>query len=250
MNGVNVGTPYSSAAKTAALTAIGGDSFPSTLPELLQQVIIALNANVGGDIQIGAVEIKNASSDVRATVGAGSGLSSADNALAVGGQIGGFQSNPSASFTRPADTTAYASGDLVANSTTAGSVTPMTFTIARLAAGSVTIRKGRLRKTGTSTTNAGFRLHLYTVSPTVTNGDNGVWLSNQSASYIGAIDFSSSNALAFSDGAGINGAPLIGSDINIKLASGQNLFGLLEARAAYTPASAEQFTLTLEAFQD
>jgi hypothetical protein len=28
----------------------------------------------------------------------------------------------SASFTRPADTTAYASGDLVANSTTAGSV--------------------------------------------------------------------------------------------------------------------------------
>lgn len=29
----------------------------------------------------------------------------------------------SGSFTRPSDTTAYASGDLVANSTTAGSVT-------------------------------------------------------------------------------------------------------------------------------
>ena len=32
-----------------------------------------------------------------------------------------------ATLTRPADTTAYASGDLVANSTTAGSVTPLTF---------------------------------------------------------------------------------------------------------------------------
>lgn len=48
MNGVNVGTPYSLAAKTAALTAIGGDSFPGTIPELLQQVVIASNANSGG----------------------------------------------------------------------------------------------------------------------------------------------------------------------------------------------------------
>ena len=84
----------------------------------------------------------------------------------------------------------------------------------------------------------------------MTNGDNGTWLSTQSATYVGAIDFSSSNALAFSDGAGINGAPLIGSDISVKLASGTSLFGLLEARAGYTPANAEQFTITLEAFQD
>ena len=63
-------------------------------------------------------------------------------------------------------------------------------------------------------------------------------LSTQSSTYVGAIDFSSSNALAFSDGAGINGAPLIGSDISVKLASGTSLFGLLEARAAYTPANA------------
>jgi hypothetical protein len=48
VNGVNVGTPYSPAAKTAALAAIGGDSFPGTIPELLQQVVIASNANSGG----------------------------------------------------------------------------------------------------------------------------------------------------------------------------------------------------------
>jgi hypothetical protein len=37
--------------------------------------------------------------------------------------------NPSASFTRPNNTTAYASGQLVANSTTAGSVAPMAFVL-------------------------------------------------------------------------------------------------------------------------
>ena len=41
---------------------------------------------VNSDIQIGAVEVKNGSDDTRAVVGAGSGLSSASNALAVGGQ--------------------------------------------------------------------------------------------------------------------------------------------------------------------
>lgn len=182
--------------------------------------------------------------------GTGSTLDGNANALAIGGQIGGFTANPSITFTRPADTTAYASGDLVANSTTAGSVTPMSFSVGRVAAGSFTIRKARLRKTTTTTSNAGFRLHLYTSSPTVTNGDNGAWLSNQSAAYVGAVDFAAANALAFSDGAGINGAPLIGSDLNIKLASGQTIFGLLEARGAYAPGSAEQFTVTLEAFQD
>ena len=45
---MNVGTPYSQAARDAALAAIGGNSFPSTLPELLEQVVIASNANGSG----------------------------------------------------------------------------------------------------------------------------------------------------------------------------------------------------------
>lgn len=203
-----------------------------------------------GDIQIGAVELKNGSDDTRAVVGAASGLSSASNALAVGGQVGGFTLNPSANFTRPSDTNVYASGDLVANSTTAASVTPLSWTIGRVAAGSFSIRKARLKKSGTSTTNAAFRLHLYTSSPsTITNGDNGAWSTSHSG-YVGSIDFSSSNALAFTDAAGTNGTPVVGTDINIKLASGQTLYGLLEASAAYTPANAEVFTIELEAFQD
>lgn len=45
MNGISVGSPYSTAARDAALAAIGGDSFDNTLPGLLQQVVIASNAN-------------------------------------------------------------------------------------------------------------------------------------------------------------------------------------------------------------
>jgi hypothetical protein len=73
----------------------------------------------------------------------------------------------SASFTRPADTTAYASGDLVANSTTAGSVAPLTFSnVVRVNGAGGLVRRAKLRKTGTSTTNASFRIHFYAVTET------------------------------------------------------------------------------------
>ena len=155
---------------------------------------------------------------------------------------------PTAAFSRPADTTAYASGDLVANSTTAGSVTPLTVTVARIAAGSGMIRRVRVRKTGTGVTNASFRVHFYRTSPTVTNGDNGVFLSNQSANYMAACDVSS--MIAFSDGAAGNGSPNIGSEINFKLPSGTDIFALIEARGAYTPVSGETFTLEVEVLQN
>jgi hypothetical protein len=160
----------------------------------------------------------------------------------------GYITNPSASFTRPADTAVYAVGDLVANSTTAGSVVPMEFTVSRVAAGSFMLRRARLLKTGTSLTNANFRLHLYTTSPTPSNGDNGAWLTGHSG-YLGAFDFSCDRV--FTDGAAaISGFPLSGSEIAVKLASGDKIYGLLEARGAYTPISAEVFTPTLEDLQN
>ncbi len=150
---------------------------------------------------------------------------------------------PTTSFTRPADTTAYA-----ANSTTAASIVPMSFTVARVAAGGGMIRRCRLRKSGTGITNALFRLHLYKASPVPTNGDNGAWLTDQAANYVGAMDITFDRV--FSDGAAGNGVPLSGSELNFKLASGQIVYGILEARGVYTPASAEVFTVTLEVLQD
>ena len=59
--------------------------------------------------------------------------------------------NPSASFTRPADTTQYAVGDLVANNTTPGSVTPLSWTLqSSNIIGPCSIYRARLAKTGDS----------------------------------------------------------------------------------------------------
>lgn len=164
------------------------------------------------------------------------------------GSVGGKAVVASANFTRPADTTAYASGDLVANSTTAGSVAPMSFTAARVAAGSGMIRRARLRKTGTGVTNASFRLHLYTASPTPANGDNAAWSTDKAANYLGAIDITVDKT--FTDGSAGNGVPNTGAEINFALTSGQIIYGLLEARGAYTPGNAEVFTVSLEVIQN
>ncbi len=153
---------------------------------------------------------------------------------------------PSANFTRPSDTTAYASGDLVANSTTAGSVVPLTFTIDPSGGGGdYLIRRIRLKKTSTSTTNASFRLHLYLGSPVPTNGDNGAWLTSESI-YIGAFDVTVDRAFTdFSKGIGV---PVTGSEVSFATHPSGTVYGLLEARAAYTPASAEVFTVVMETY--
>ncbi len=154
--------------------------------------------------------------------------------------------NIAVSFTRPNDTTAYASGDLVANSTTAGSVVPISIPLGNLAAvtnGITRITRARLIKTGTSATNANFRIHLYQASPTCANGDNGAWSTSKAADWLGNIDVAS--MLAFTDGCTGTGSATAGSEMYLRLTGG-TIFALLEAKAAYTPVANEVFTLILE----
>lgn len=150
----------------------------------------------------------------------------------------------SATITRPSDTTAYASGDLIANSTTAGSVTPLTFYVGY--GTGFKINRVKVKFNSTTPTNAKFRLHLYGASPTPTNGDNGAWLTTES-SYLGAVDIDAS-ALTFSDSTSAYGiyvntalteTPILDMGIN------GVLYGLLTATAAYTPTSGEIFTISL-----
>lgn len=153
--------------------------------------------------------------------------------------------NSSANFTRPNDTTAYASGDLVANSTTAGSVSPLTLTLANPSQGQTLIVRCRLSKSGTTATNANFRVHFYDASPVVANGDNGAWSSNKAANYLGYIDVAS--MLAFTDGCTGFAGVTAGAEMRIRLsAGGASIYALLEAKADYTPAAQEVFTLTAE----
>ena len=136
-------------------------------------------------------------------------------------------------FVRPADTTAYANGDLVANSTTAGSVTALTFATPGLTKGIGMIRHVRLRKTNATATNATFKLHLFNTSPLApTNGDNGAFVPAGIAGYLGQVAITMIAGTAGCAGVASAAIPVTG-------ATSDTLYGLIEATAAYTPGSAE-----------
>jgi hypothetical protein len=155
----------------------------------------------------------------------------------------------SANFTRPADTTAYALGDLVANSTTAGSVTPLSFSnVVRVNGVGALVRKAKLRTGNTTLSNASFRIHFYATTETLSVGDNTAIVLPDTANYRGTIDITFDKA--FSDGATGFGIPAVGDSILVNPASGTSLFAIIEARAAYVPTSAQVFTVELEILQD
>ena len=143
------------------------------------------------------------------------------------------------SFTRPANTTPYSDLDLVANSATAGSVSPLSFNIGESGG---FLQGIRLSKSGVTATNATFSVHLYGASPTVANGDNGA-LSTNVSSKIAEVELAI--MVAYTDDAAsitwAGGTPL---PEKIPLPHGI-VYALIEADAAYTPASAEVFTLEL-----
>lgn len=155
-------------------------------------------------------------------------------------------------FTRPADTTAYASGDFVSNSTTAGSCTPVD--LKAQAGVGATIRRARLRKSDAGVTNAAFRIHFWagTTAPTFTNGDNAAFLpAAPSLSYLGACDIAA--MVSHTDGATGAGGPVSGQgeDIIFRLEGiTSKLYAAVEARGAYTPVSAETFVVMAEVDYD
>jgi hypothetical protein len=145
---------------------------------------------------------------------------------------------PTVSFTRPADTTAYAAGDLIANSTTAGSVVPLAFPVK--SSGMVV----RARLDWGSTAALSWRLHLFTVAPTVSAGDNAAFAAAVAAGgYLGALDWISTQVIG-TRSFGI-GVPSVGAGMAFG-SEQQTLFGLIESRGAYTPTSAESFVAALE----
>jgi hypothetical protein len=157
-----------------------------------------------------------------------------------------------ATLTRPADTAAYAALDAVSNSTSAP--VPLTFTdIAPVVGGnggSGYIVKARMM-TDQATFTGRIRLHLYTASPTAIN-DNAahtmLWANR--ANRIGSIDFPA----AATEGSGSNAAFAIATPgtgniaLAFKCATGdQSLYGLVETRDIFTPASGQNFYFELTA---
>lgn len=175
------------------------------------------------------------------------------------------------SLTRPNDTVQYTSGDLIANDTAAGNVVPMSATMP-LSRG-FNLQNIILTKSSPTTTMAYFRVHFYTESPTVQNGDNGAWYTTSSG-HLGDLTVDCTGRIFFdnaigygiysltpagsgavsshSSGSTSSAAPTSASDITPYFPTQQDttIYALLEARDGYTPIANETFSIQLSGYVD
>ena len=188
--------------------------------------------------------------------------------------VGGFTPDVYAEITRPADTTAYAAGDMVTDTTTAASVVPLRFPACRTDNGSGIFTGARMIKSSDTTTNASFRLWLFGATPFAAGSfpaDNAAitFTYASMARFLGYIDFTTfidAGSMAVAEGLmGRSVAPFskrFVGDTSVVSTDAPNLsgiqpvpasrilFGMLEARAAYTPTSGEQFRIWLDVQAD
>lgn len=159
------------------------------------------------------------------------------------GAVSGQGTVVAVTLTRPADTTAYAALDTIADSTSAPTIISFA-NVARVNAGTGYIVKARL-ETNQSTNVARFRLHLYHTTPTAIN-DNAactvLWANR--ANKIGFIDFDP----AITEGTGSDVAITLNASARLKFtcATGsKTIYGILQTRDAFTPVSAQNFYIEL-----
>ena len=179
------------------------------------------------------------------------------------GEVGGHATVVGGSFTRPGNTTAYAANSLYANSTTAGSVVPVSAAMCRNNGGHGALLAASLSISNPLAYNHSFRLHLFkgtTSSPFVSTavGDGGTWTANVAS--VAAIERATIDVTLSdkgSDGAKGWGTRNIGSTAN---AGGvvsydcntgvSNMYWLIETLDAYTPTNGETAAVAGEVVQD
>lgn len=156
------------------------------------------------------------------------------------------QKTAKATFTRPANTTAYAGGDCVCNSASAPVL--LEFKLGEAAGSNGYITNAKIVKSGAVIANALFRLYLFNKSITPVN-DNAQFplLFANAEAMIGFVDFEMTT-----EGTGSDAALDIITNINMRFANDplitdQLIYGVLVAKAAYTPASEEEFMIQLTA---
>lgn len=156
--------------------------------------------------------------------------------------------------TRPNDTNTYAAGDVITNSTSAGSATAFTFSnVVRKAGGSGTIVAASLLDSANQTLKLLADLWLFHTLPGL-DGDNAAFTPTDAEmdNVVAVLPFSAYFVGDATSGAGGN-VRLIWSDIPrpFTCASGvRDLYGVLVARNAYVPVAQEIFTPKLGIFWD
>lgn len=203
---------------------------------------IILNAMSGGDTmaaeEIGGIKFENVKVNLGA-YGVNDGPVSDTNRLPA--KVGNIIASET-SFTRPSDTTTYAAGDAVNNSTSAPTV--LTFTNIARASGLGGVIESATMSLSTRATLAGvFELWLFDTTVTMTN-DNTAWgISDANLNTaIGCINFS-----VRVDGDASSNCIYQATNIGIAYkCTTTSLFGVLVARNAYVPGNAEVFTIRLK----
>ena len=154
-----------------------------------------------------------------------------------------------AAYTRPANTTAYTSGDALSDSTTA----PTALTFTNVGRGSGTAKGG----TGVilsaqcvdsvATASQSLELWVFSASPTATNDNSAFAITDAEAlNLVAVFPFttwyaSANNQVSMADSFNKAFACVVGDS---------NLYGLAVVRGAITPSSGEVFTFALDVSQD
>lgn len=161
-----------------------------------------------------------------------------------------FMNPVSASVTRPADTTVYTAGDVIADATSSPSL--LTFVGAGRDAGhGGTIISATMIISASTGTAPGVDLFLFSVAPTAME-DNAAFdpTDAEMLNCVGVIQFAASNVIvALASGNSL--IPANDLTVGFKSAStDKNLYGVPVERSGYTPISAEVFQFTLNCVMD
>lgn len=155
-----------------------------------------------------------------------------------------------ANFTRPADTTAYAAGDVVADSTSA----PTIITFARAAkevGGHGIIQEAIVVSSQNAATKPDLELWLFDTAITMDN-DNAAFTPTDAElrTLIGVIAFPVASFKVGDAGAAAAGNVICdvqGLNLQVNTVNTSNaIYGVLVVRNAYAPASAERFDIRLK----
>lgn len=168
----------------------------------------------------------------------------------IGEAISAAATNPTSTLTLPSTTTAYSSGELIANNATAASVSVPSFMIANVGGGA-SIQRLRLSTNDTTSTAWGgktIQVDLWSAAPTFVNGDRGAWsIATGTAYHLGS--FSITMSAMYGDGAYGEGAPAVGNAVLVSLAGlgVSTIFWTLQAVGGSGVTGANKtFTLTAE----
>lgn len=160
---------------------------------------------------------------------------------------GGIGAIVEATYTRPADTNAYTAGDVIANSTSAATI--LTFSgVARAETGSGLIQAATLIDSVAASTKLDADLYLFDTT-VVMEQDNAAWDPSDAEmlTCLGVVEFRGANFKT----CGANGITHVqGIGLPFVTVGGKDLYGILVARNAYTPASAEVLKVRLHILQD